>query len=150
MIPLVSSGRYGLKIIDAEKFLIQLVGTLNQFTLSELTDHFMGLLIAKTNSSIISFMTANRVDINQIAAHLDELSKQPMAEFWEPYGFVFTGFYITSIDLDTSTLDGKKISDALAERSAQSIAGYTWQQKQGFSMAIMLLIRLQIRMVVWD
>ncbi|MCF0242115.1 MAG: SPFH domain-containing protein [Treponema sp.] len=138
MIPLVASGRYGLKVIDAEKFLVQLVGTLNQFTSKELTDHFMGPLVAKTNSSIVSFMSANRVGINQIAAHLDELSKfigQPMAEFWEAYGFSLTGFYITSVDLDTSTPDGKKISDALSDRSAQSIAGYTWQQKQSFGMA---------------
>lgn len=51
MIPLVASGRYGLKVIDAEKILVQLVGTLNQFTSHELTGHFMGPLIAKTNSS---------------------------------------------------------------------------------------------------
>ena len=58
-----------------------------------------------------------------------------MKEFWEDYGFELTGFYITSVDLDTSTPDGKKISDALADRSAQSIAGYTWQQKQAFNTA---------------
>ncbi|HUH44203.1 MAG TPA: SPFH domain-containing protein [Treponemataceae bacterium] len=138
MIPLTAAGRYGLKVIEAEKFLIQLVGTLRQFTSNELTDHFMGPLIAKTNSSIVSFMTANSVGINTIAAHLDNLSKfigQPMAEFWEPYGFSLTGFYITSVDLDTSTPDGKKIAEALSDRSAQGIAGYTWQQKQSFGMA---------------
>ena len=84
MIPLVASGRYGLKVVDAERFLIQLVGTLEEFTSYELTDHFMGPLIAKTNSSIVSFMTVNGVGINKIAAHLDELSQfigQPMSEF---------------------------------------------------------------------
>ena len=30
MIPLVASGRYGLKVVDAERFLIQLVGTLEE------------------------------------------------------------------------------------------------------------------------
>jgi hypothetical protein len=48
---------------------------------------------------------------------------------------LLTGFYITSIDLDTSTEDGKKIAAALSDRSAQNIAGYTWQQKQGFNVA---------------
>ena len=46
-----------------------------------------------------------------------------------------TGFYITSVDLDSRTPDGKKIADALADRSAQNIAGYTWQQKQSFGVA---------------
>ena len=72
MIPLVASGRYGLKVVDAERFLVQLVGTMSEFTSYELTDHFMGPLIAKTNSSIVSFMSANRVGINKIAAHLDQ------------------------------------------------------------------------------
>ena len=138
MIPLVASGRYGLKVVDAERFLIQLVGTLEEFTSYELTDHFMGPLIAKTNSSIVSFMTVNGVGINKIAAHLDELSQfigQPMAEFWEKYGFSLTGFYITSVDLDTDSPEGQKISEALSDRSAQGIAGYTWQQKETFGMA---------------
>ena len=37
--------------------------------------------------------------------------------------------------MDTSTPDGKKIAEALSDRSAQGIAGYTWQQKQSFGMA---------------
>lgn len=138
MIPLTATGRYGLKVQDAERFLVKLVGTLRSFTRDQLTDHFLGPLIAKTNSSIISYMNANRIGIMQVAGYLDPLSKfieQPLKEFWEDYGFDLTGFFITSVDLDTSTAEGKKISDALADRSAQNIAGYTWQQKQGFGVA---------------
>lgn len=138
MVPLVAQGRYGLKVKDAERFLVKLVGAMTEFTSYQLTDHFMGPLVAKTNSTIIAYMTANRVGIMQIAAYLDQLSKfleEPMKEFWEDYGFELTGFYITSVDLDTSTPDGKKIADALADRSAQNIAGYTWQQKQSFGVA---------------
>ena len=138
MIPLTATGRYGLKVQDAERFLVKLVGTMRSFTRDQLTDHFLGPLIAKTNSSIISYMNANRIGIMQVAGYLDPLSKfieQPLKEFWEDYGFDLTGFFITSVDLDTSTAEGKKISDALADRSAQNIAGYTWQQKQGFGVA---------------
>lgn len=130
MIPLSAKGRYGLKVADAERFLIKLVGTMRSFTAHELTEHFKGAMIAKTNSSIMAFMNANRIGINQISAYLDDLSnfiRQPMAEFWSDYGFNLEGFYITSIDLDTSTPEGRKISEALSDRSAQAIAGYTWQ-----------------------
>lgn len=138
MLPLIAKGRYGLKVTDAERFLVKLVGTMQSFTARELTDHFKGAMIAKTNSSIIAFMNANRVGINSIAMHLDDLSgfiKQPMAEFWEEYGFNLEGFYITEVNLDTSTQEGRKISEAMSDRSAQAIAGYTWQQKQSFDVA---------------
>ncbi len=138
MIPLIATGRYGLKVNDAERFLVKLVGTMREFTKDQLTDHFLGPLIAKTNSSIISYMNTNRIGITQIAGYLDALSKfieLPLREFWEDYGFDLTGFFITSVDLDTSTVEGQKISEAFAERSAQNIAGYTWQQKQSFGVA---------------
>lgn len=56
MIPLTAKGRYGLKVAQAERFLVKLVGTLQSFTAVQLTDHFLGPLIAKTNSSILSYM----------------------------------------------------------------------------------------------
>jgi len=138
MVPLAAKGRYGLKVEDAERFLVQLVGTLTQFTAGELTDHFTGELVAKTKSVIIGFMQANNIGINTISARLDDLSRflsAPLKEFWESYGMLLTGFYVTSVDLDTSTADGQKIAAALSDRSAQNIAGYTWQQKQGFGVA---------------
>lgn len=138
MIPLIAKGRYGLKVNDAEKFLVQLVGTLTTFTSRELTDHFMGQLISKTNSSIMAFMNANKIGINQIAAYLEDLSgfiKEPMTDFWNKYGFELAGFYVTEVNLDLSTEEGRKISEALSDRSAQGIAGYTWQQKQSFGIA---------------
>ena len=138
MIPITATGRYGLKVKDAEKFLVKLVGNMNRFTSRELTDHFMGPLVSKTNSSIISYMTANTIGIMQITACLDQLGAfigQPMSEFWEDYGMELVGFYITSIDIDTSTTEGRKISEALTDRSAQNIAGYTWQQNRSFDVA---------------
>lgn len=138
MVPLAAEGRYGLKVDNAERFLVQLVGTMTEFTSKNLTDHFLGPLITKTKSSITAFMQANQVGITTISARLDDLSsfiKAPLEEFWETYGMLLTGFYITSVDLDASTEDGKKIAAALSDRSAQNIAGYTWQQKQGFGVA---------------
>ena len=138
MVPIAAKGRYGVQVHDAEKFLIKLIGTIREFTSADLTNHFMGPLISKTNSAIASYMAANRVGITQISMQLDQLSQfigQPMAEFWDEYGLSLTGFYITSIDVDTTTEAGKKISDALTERSAQNIAGYTWQQRQSFDVA---------------
>ncbi len=132
-IPIYARGTYGLKITDAERFLIQLVGTIRSFTAADLTRHFMGKLVSKTKSLISSYITANNVGINYVSSHLDDLSdfiQQPLDEFWEGYGFTLAGFYITAVDIDTSTELGRKIEQAMANRSAQGIAGYTWQQAQ--------------------
>ena len=138
VVHMVASGRYGCKVNDAERFLVQLVGTLTEFNARDLTNHFLGPLVTKTKSSITAFMQANQAGITTISARLEDLSnfiKEPLKEFWESYGMLLTGFYITSVELDTSTEEGKKIAAALSDRSAQNIAGYTWQQKQGFGVA---------------
>lgn len=138
MVPLCATGRYGVRVTDAEKFLVKLIGTMTEFTSNNLTDHFMGPLVSKTNSIISTYMNANRIGITQISMQLDQLSeflKGPMAEFWRDFGLELFGFYVTSVDVDTTTPEGQKISAALSDRSAQNIAGYTWQQNQSFQMA---------------
>ena len=80
-IPIYAKGRYGVRVADAERFLIKLVGTLNSFTAGDLKKHFMGELVMKTKSAIASFMTANNVGINYISTHIDDLSqfiRQPL------------------------------------------------------------------------
>ena len=137
-IPLVASGRYGLRVTDAERFLIKIVGTRNSFTQDDLTDQFFGEFSTKTKSTLMQFMIQNRIGIKQISAHLDSISehlKSIMLPFWENLGFELTKFYITSIEVDSSTESGSRIVDALSRQSAQAIGGYTWQQSQAFEVA---------------
>ncbi len=137
-IPLVANGRYGLRVTDAERFLIKIVGTKNSFTQDDLTDQFFGEFSTKTKSTLMQFMIQNRIGIKQISAHLDSISehlKSIMLPFWENLGFELTKFYITSIEVDSSTESGSRIVDALSRQSAQAIGGYTWQQSQAFEVA---------------
>jgi membrane protease subunit (stomatin/prohibitin family) len=137
-IPLVAKGRYGLRITDAERFLVRIVGTKVQFNQDDLTDQFFGEFSTKTKSTIIQFMLANRIGIKQISAHLDSISefcKTGMLPFWENLGFELMKFYVTSIAVDDSTEVGRRVLDAISKQSAQSIGGYTWQQSQAFEVA---------------
>jgi membrane protease subunit (stomatin/prohibitin family) len=137
-IPLVADGRYGLKIIDAERFLIKIVGTKESFNQNDLTDQFHGEFYAKTKSTLMQFMIKNKIGLKQISAHLDSISdylKEIMLPFWENIGFELTKFYITSIEVDSSTDVGQRILDAISRQSAQAIGGYTWQQSQAFEVA---------------
>jgi len=137
-IPLVANGRYGLKITDAERFLIKIVGTKNSFDQNDLTDQFFGEFSTKTKSTILQFMINNRIGLKQISAHLDNISehlKTIMLPFWENLGLELTKFYVTSIEVDSTTEAGRRVLDAISRQSAQSIGGYTWQQEKAFDVA---------------
>jgi len=137
-LPLVSKGRYGLKIADAEKFLIKIVGTKSEYTQDDLTDQFFGEFSTKTKSTIVRFMTNHRIGFKGISGELDNLSeylKGAMSDFWKNIGLDLTQFYITSIEIDTSTETGKKVAEAISQQSAMSITGHTWQQEKMFDVA---------------
>ncbi len=137
-LPLIAQGRYGLRITDAEKFLIKIVGTKSTFTEEDLTDQFFGEFTTKTKSTILQFMLKHRVGYKSISAYLDQLSeylKGTMLGFWENLGLEMIQFYITDIDIDTTTENGQKIADAIAKQSEMSITGHTWQQEQMFGVA---------------
>ncbi len=138
MVPLVASGRYGLRLNDAERFLIKLVGTALSYSARELTDQFKGALIAKTKTTLMQFMQSQRVGIQTVSAYLEPLSenlKASMIPFWEDYGFNLISFYVTNIEVDSSTEQGRTILDAISRKSAQQIGGYSWQQSKAFEVA---------------
>lgn len=138
MVPLLAKGRYGVKIVDAERFLIKLVGTTTTFTAPQLTDNFYGATVAKTKSTLLQFIMSNRIGIKSISAYLEGLSESlrlSIATYWEDYGFQLISFYITTIEVDSNTDAGKAILKAMSQQSAQIIGGYTWQQSQVFESA---------------
>ncbi|WP_262922391.1 SPFH domain-containing protein [Parabacteroides sp. AD58] len=137
-LPLKVSGQYGLKVVDAEKFLIKIVGTKSQFTEYDLTEHFAGEFNTKSKSAIVQYMMNNRIGYKQISAFLDTISeylKGVMSAFWNEYGLSLLKFYVTSIDIDDSTIEGRRIKDAISRQSSMSITGHTWQQEQIFDTA---------------
>lgn len=137
-IPLTASGTYGLKMTDAEKFLVKIVGTKTSYSESDLNQQFAGEFFTKTKSGLMQFMLSNKVGLKQISAFLDQLSQGlalNMAPFWENIGFELTKFYVTGVEVDSNTDAGRRILDAISRQSAQAIGGYTWQQSQAFEVA---------------
>lgn len=137
-IPLYIDGQYGLKVTDPEKFIIKMVGTRNQFTHADLTEQFEGEFTTKAKSALVSFMIQNRIGYKSISAYLDDLSKMlrlQLSEFWKDQGIELTKFYVSNVDIDTSTPEGRKVKEAIATQSSMSITGHTWQQEQMFGTA---------------
>ena len=66
-LPLTASGQYGLKVVDAEQFLVKVVGTKSGFTQDDLTEQFRGEFTTKVKSCILQYMQANRVGFKSIS-----------------------------------------------------------------------------------
>lgn len=138
MLPLRAGGQYGLKVQDPEKFLIKVVGTRQRFTQHDMTEQFTGEFNTKAKSIILQYMLNNRIGFKQIQAHLDVMSENLrglMADFWSELGLQLTKFYVSDIDIDDSTDDGRRVKAALAQQSTMSITGHSWQQEQMFNTA---------------
>lgn len=137
-VPLVASGRYGLRVENSSRFLTELVGTVSTFDKKQITDHFSAMIEQYTKNAIVDYMRGNNVPVTEIGANLTEIAnavRAQMEPFWQRYGLALPGFYVTNVDIDESEQIGRKIIEAIASSSAQSIAGYTWQQQQAMDIA---------------
>lgn len=137
-IPLCASGKYGLRIVDAEKFLIKAVGTKAQFTEDDLTEQFTGEFTAKVKSIIMQHMIGNNIGFKQISMHLNsmsELLRIDLSAFWSELGIELMKFYINTIDIDTTSEEGRRVKEAITKQTEMSITGRTWQQEQMFGTA---------------
>lgn len=137
-VPITASGQYGLRVVDSERFLINMVGTKDVFTESDMTSQAEGEFTSKSKSAIMKFMIQQGRGIQFISAYLDELSnflKESTASFWNTYGLELTKFYVSNVEIDTSTKEGRDIWEALAKHTSMKLTGHTWQQEQAFDLA---------------
>ncbi|MDE6049214.1 MAG: SPFH domain-containing protein [Paramuribaculum sp.] len=137
-LPLLIDGQYGIRVKDPEKFLIKMVGTHNIFTQRDMTAQFEGEFTTKAKSTIVTYMTQNNIGYKGISAHLTGISdvlKIQLSDFLSDFGIELTKFYVSNIDIDTTTEEGVKIKEAIATQSSMSITGHTWQQEQMFGTA---------------
>ena len=137
-LPLTASGQYALKVVDSERFLINMVGTKEVFTETDMTSQAKGEFTSKSKSAIMKFMIQNHIGFKQISAYIDDLSnylRDSIAPFWEAYGLEMSKFYVSTVELDTSTQDGCDIRDAIAKQTSMKLTGHTWQQEQAFDLA---------------
>lgn len=137
-LPLMIDGQYGIRITDPEKFIIKMVGSRDVFSRTNLTHQFEGEFTTKAKSAIVGFMQQNGIGFKSVSAHLDGLSDMlriRLGEFWSEQGVELTKFYVSNVDIDTSTEEGRKVKEAIATQSSMSITGHTWQQEQMFDTA---------------
>ncbi len=141
-IPIAASGKYGITITDAEKFIFKLaLGYPAErkngisVTADEFSKHLYGELMIHTKSILTKVMAANKISITAVSAHLADLSKNIESQvnaFFEDFGCKLLKLYITSVNVDESTEGGRMIVESINQQTMQKISGHTWQQGKMF------------------
>ena len=144
-IPIEAHGKYGITVSDAERLVLKLAlgypadgeGAI-RVTADHFTQQLSGELTAKTKSLITKVFAANKYGINEISAHLEDMSKMlesGLNPFFDEFGCALSKFYVTTVGIDTTTEAGRVAQDAINQQTAQKISGHTWQQSKMFETA---------------
>lgn len=139
-IPIVAEGRYGITVVDAERLIKRLAWGFpsGQVSADDFTEQAQGQLSSRIKSLITKVVTANRIGINEVSAHLADFSQALQLElsaFWEEFGCRMLSFDVTKVGIDENDPIGRKVYNAIVEQTSQRLQGYTWQQKQAFDTA---------------
>ncbi len=137
MVPVRAFGQYGIKIINAKKFLLKLVGTISYFDSNTMTDYFKGVFTTKIKAGIANTIIKNGHCVLEISTELELLSnmlKESLALEMEEYGIGLTQFNINSINIPEDDPAVKSLKTALAKRTEMNLLGFNYQQERSFDV----------------
>lgn len=134
-VPIRSFGQFGIRIEDAKKFLVKLVGTLPIFDKANIINYFRGLYLTKVKDAISTYLIHKQISIVEINAYIEDLSiylHQKIEPVLEEYGIKLINFYVNDINVPEDDTAVIKLKDALAKKAEMNIIGYNYQQERSF------------------
>jgi membrane protease subunit (stomatin/prohibitin family) len=137
MVPVRAFGQYGIRIDDAKRFLLKLVGTLPGFDTDTLSDYLRGLLTTRIKTDIANAILGSGLSVLEIAPRLDDLSntlEASLAAEIAEYGITLTQFNIHSINMPEDDPAVQTLKSALARRAEMGIVGFDYQQQRRFDV----------------
>lgn len=135
MVPVRAFGQYGVRISDAKRFLLKLVGTVQGFDVTTLNDYFRGAFITRIKTEIASTIIRQGQSVLEVSTQLDVLSaalKQSLGTEMAEYGVGLSQFNIHSINVPEDDPAVMRLKAALAKRAEMGIVGYSYQQERSF------------------
>lgn len=124
-------GTFNLRVNNSRKFLIKVVGTVNEFTRDEvngveifgipvITGKFKSLIMNKVKSNLARIIKENRINILEIDENIDLISEQlkiAINQVLDEYGLVMPEFFITSILTPDDDQNYKRLRQQFAEKT---------------------------------
>lgn len=137
MVPVRAFGQYGIRVTDAKKFLLKLVGTLPGFDVTTLSDYFKGVFTTKIKTGIANAIIKNGASVLEISTQLETLSemlKETLSPDMDEYGIGLAQFNIHSINVPEDDPAVISLKAALAKRTEMGILGFNYQQERSFDV----------------
>lgn len=134
-VPVTAFGQFGIQVVDSQKFLTKLVGTLPSFEHDAMVKYFRGLLVSNVKNVISTYLVKKNVSILEINAYITEISQELETKLRpeiEEYGIQLANFYVTSIETPEDDSAVIKLKNALAKRAEMDIVGYDYNTARSF------------------
>lgn len=132
-LPVRAFGQFGIQVSDSKAFVANLSATNPQFTTDQLSNYFRGVLLTKAKDYIAETITKSKINLLEIAAHLEEMSgalQGKLATDFATYGVKLVNFYLNSVDVPEDDDTVIRLKKALAEKAEIDILGDRYQQKR--------------------
>lgn len=137
MVPVRAFGQYGVRVIDSKRFLLKLVGTQLDLSVTTLAEYFRGVFMTRIKTGIANAIIRKGQSVLEITTELEALSdmlKQSLAADIAEYGIELSQFNIHSINVPEDDPAVKTLKAALAKRAEMGIVGYNYQQERSFDV----------------
>ena len=134
-VPLRAFGQFGIKISDSKMFLTKLVGTLPEFTSSDIVKYFRGAYLAKVKDDISEYLIKKKITVLEINAYINEISeslKEKILPIFSDFGIELVNFYVNDISVPEDDMAVTKLKEALAKKAEMDIIGYSYTQERSF------------------
>ena len=132
-LPVRAFGQFGIQVVDARLFVTQLSATNPQFTTDQLSNYFRGVLLTKAKDYIAETIIKEKINLLEIAAHLEEMSgalQAKLSQDFATYGVKLVNFYLNSVDVPEDDDTVVRLKRALADKAELDILGDKYQQKR--------------------
>lgn len=127
MVSVMSHGSYSIRVKDAKKFLLKLVGgDVMYFTAQHVQYYFRTAFVAKIKTRLAQYMINCKQTVLDLAPQLETLSETftpEFAEILDEYGVELVNFTISDISIPTDDPNYQKINDAYARRGRMKVYG---------------------------
>lgn len=137
MVPVRAFGQYGVRIDEAKRFLLKLVGSVQRFDVETLNEYFRGVFITRIKTEIANTIIRKGMSVLEVSTQLDILSdalKQSLSAEMADYGVALSQFNIHSINVPEDDPAVQSLKAALAKRAEMGIIGFNYQQERSFDV----------------
>lgn len=137
ILPISASGQFAIQVEDSKRFLLSLVGTIDQFNQNTLTKYFQGILMMNIKDYIVKQFTNHNLSFLEIQGNLKKIADGitlEVAQEFEKYGLKLVNFNVTDIAPSERDSSYIRLKQALEKKAEMQVIGYDYQQERTYDI----------------